>query len=102
METLLQQLNYQPTGLTDDEIAHPEDALGNIFYTLPLHVARANIRLFYQAWVLHNAPTADAQDTTEMLAFVNGLINLVELSYVVVHRHEQVENAMVFVGKYSA
>lgn len=102
METLLQQLNYQPTGLTDDDIEHPEHALAYIFDTVPLHVARANIRLFYQAWVLHNATTADAQDTIEMLTFVNGLISMVELSYVVVHRNEEIERAMVFVGKYSA
>ena len=52
MQALLDQLNHQPTALTADEIEYPEHALAYIFYKVPLHVARANIKSFYEAWVI--------------------------------------------------
>ncbi|MES2653495.1 MAG: hypothetical protein V4663_17285 [Bacteroidota bacterium] len=43
METLLQQLNYQPNGLTLEEIREPEAAIAYFFKNHPLHETRKNI-----------------------------------------------------------
>ncbi len=99
MQALLDQLNHQPTALTADEIEYPEHALAYIFYKVPLHVARANIKSFYEAWVIQHASTAHADDTTEMLAFVNYLISIVDLSFVLMYKNEEVEKTMALTDK---
>ncbi len=83
MGSLLQQLNYQPHGLTQAEIKEPEVAISYFFGNHPLHITRENIWQFYQSWICENANVTDAEKQKAMLFFYTSLIDLVGLCYVV-------------------
>ena len=83
METLLQKLNYQPNGLTPEEIKNPTEAIAYFFRNHPLHLTRENIWQFYQSWICENAAIVDAEKQKEMVFFYTSLIVLVSLCYVV-------------------
>ena len=89
METLLEKLNYQPNGLTTEEIKHPAEAIAYFFGNHPLHVTRGTIWQFYQSWICENAAIVDADKQKEMVFFFNSLIDLVNASYVVSYQKRE-------------
>jgi hypothetical protein len=91
METLLQQLNYQPHGLTPKEIREPETAIAYFFKNHPLHITRENIWQFYQSWICENANVVDAEKQKAMLFFYMSLNDLINLCYVVGFEEKQLK-----------
>jgi hypothetical protein len=92
MKNLLETLNYQPVQLFDDDVTSPEPSITSFFRNHPLHVTRATIAEFYACWIAQNEDNLEGTNLslTEMMAFVNDLIHLVNLSYVVGHNYQAV------------
>ncbi|MCY1525827.1 hypothetical protein D9M68_608220 [compost metagenome] len=88
MKTLLETLNNQPHQLTAEEVACPEKAMAHFFNFHELHITRARLLAFYQAWLNDHAANPQSETLTEMLFFFNSLIDLVNASYVVSYRYQ--------------
>ncbi len=94
MKTLLENLNYQPHTLINEEIETPESVLAHFFFCHELHTTRAQIQEFYHAWQNIHAEAPDGQEIKNMVFFFEGLIDLVNASYVIGYKHENKQDGI--------
>jgi len=86
MEDLLKRLNYQPHGLTADELEKPIEGIANFFGYFSLATTRASILDFYKGWVYTNSDCTNEELTKNMLFFFSELDKLVNVAFVAAYQ----------------
>jgi len=88
MEEIKKLLDYQPSGLSDEEIENADSEMEYFFVNFPLHEARANLWELYKGWVHLEAESPEGEEMTNMLFFCNQMISFMNFSFIVTRQKQ--------------
>lgn len=82
MKKIKKQLNYQPSGLTADQMENPVRLMSYFFADFPIHETRDNLWELYKAWIYHSAAYRDEDLTKNMMCFYTQFLEMVNACYI--------------------
>lgn len=82
MKDIIEKLDYQPCGLTQDQITNPLDTITDFYNERHLHAVRSKLWELYSGWIVHLVDFAEGDQNAEMLFFYTQLVELVNAGYV--------------------
>ncbi|KQM68264.1 hypothetical protein ASE74_24105 [Pedobacter sp. Leaf216] len=88
MEEIKKLLDYQPLGLSDEDIENADSEMDYFFVNFPLHEARANLWELYQGWVHLEAESPEGEELKHMLFFCNQMISFLNFSFIVTRQKQ--------------
>lgn len=82
MEELRKILDYQPSGISEDDIENAYSEMEYFFVNFPLPEARANMWELYEGWVHFEAESPEGQAIKDMLFFYEQMIKFINFAFV--------------------